>query len=100
MADVCLVPSLYDDLSLTVLESVAHATPIVATANTGFPDVEKVGIQVPPKDPESIAEAVITLLSDDELYAKKRQSAEPVIKEYYWPNIGERFMTIYNELMD
>lgn len=100
MADVCLVPSLYDDLSLTVLESVAHATPIVATANTGFPDVEKVGIQVPPKDPKSIAEAVITLLSDDELYAKKRQSAESVIKKYYWPNIGEKFMTIYNELVD
>jgi glycosyltransferase involved in cell wall biosynthesis len=40
------------------------------------------------------------LLSDDELYAKKRQSAEHVIKEYFWSNIGEKFMTIYNELVD
>lgn len=100
MADVCLVPSLCDDMSLVVLESVAHATPIVATSNTGFPDVEEVGIKVPPKDSEAIADAVIALLSEEERYMKKRESAREVIRRYFLPDIAEKFKTLYEKLVN
>jgi len=100
IADISLIPSLSDDMSLSVLESVAHATPIVATENTGFPDVEKIGIKVPPKDSEAIADAVITLLSDKELYKEKRDCAKEVIQKYYLPNIAESFKTLYNRFVN
>lgn len=100
MADICLFPSLCDDMSLAVLESVAHATPIVATSNTGFPDVEDVGIKIPPKDSEAIADAVITLLSEEELYMKKRENARKVIRKYYWPNIAGKFKTLYEKFVN
>jgi glycosyltransferase involved in cell wall biosynthesis len=98
VADVCLVPSLADDMSLSVLESVAHATPVVATSNTGFPDVEDVGIQVPPKDSDAIADAVIALLSDEELYMKKRANAQRVIQKYNLSIVAEKFKTLYERL--
>lgn len=100
MADICLIPSLCDDMSLTILESVAHATPIVATSNTGFPDVGEVGIEVPPNDSEAVTDAVITLLSDEELYMKKRMNAKKVIPKYYLPNIAEKFCSLYEKLVD
>jgi glycosyltransferase involved in cell wall biosynthesis len=99
MADVCLIPSLSDDMSLSVLDSVAHATPIVATFNTGFPDVEDVGIRVPPKDSEAIADAVIALLSEKKLYTRKRTNARKVVQKYYLSRVAERFKLLYEKLI-
>ena len=95
LADVCCLPSLFDDMSMSILESVANGLPIVATRNTGFPEIEKVGIEIPPKNPEAISEGIITLLSDPELLRKKSENAKKVIKNYYWDKIAERFTKLY-----
>jgi len=99
MADVVAVPSLCDDMSLSLLDAVAMATPVVATENSGFPQVDDVGIRVPPKDSEAFAEAVIRLLSDDDLYAKKMENAKKVIRGYLWPEIGKKYREIYSKAL-
>lgn len=95
MADVVVVPSLCDDLSLSALDAVAMSTPLVATENTGFTRVDEVGIRVPPKDPGAIASAVMRLLSDDKAYMEKREGAKRVIKDYLWTEIGRKYMDAY-----
>ncbi len=95
MADVCCLPSLCEDMSTSILESVANGLPIVATPNTGFPEIDKVGIAVPPKDSEAIADAIIALLSDHELWRRKSERARKVIRKYYWERIAKEFVKVY-----
>lgn len=80
---------------MSILESVANGLPIVATPNTGFPEIDKVGIAVPPKDSEAIADAIIALLSDHELWRRKSERARKVIRRYYWERIAKEFVKVY-----
>lgn len=98
MAEVVLVPSLADDSSLSALEAAAMTTPLVATRNCGFMGLGEAGLEVPPKDPDSIAEAVMSLFSDDELYMRKRRGAAGILHQYYWPLIAKRVVEAYKRV--
>ncbi|HVO12192.1 MAG TPA: glycosyltransferase [Vicinamibacteria bacterium] len=63
--DVVVVPSHTEGLSNALLEAMAMARPVVATAVGGNPDVveaDRSGRLVPPRNPERLAEAVLRLL--------------------------------------
>lgn len=68
--DVFLVASDFEGLPLAVLEAMAAARPVVATAVGGVPQVleavgeARFGVLVPPGDPAAQAEAVSGLLAD------------------------------------
>lgn len=98
MADVCCIPSLYDDMNISLLEALTYGLPVVATPNTGFSEISKVGIEVPPKNSEAIAKAIISLLSDEKLWIKKSREAKKVIKNYYWTEIAKKFLKTYKRL--
>lgn len=98
-ADVVVVPSLCDDLSLSLLDAVATSTPVVATENTGLPSIDQVGIKVPPKDARAIAEAVVELLSDKDLYQAKREMSGRVIANHIWEDLGARYLRLYSTLI-
>jgi glycosyltransferase involved in cell wall biosynthesis len=65
--DVVVHPALRDPFPLALLESMALARPIVASAVGGIPEMlvdRESGRLVPPDDPAALAAAVIELLSD------------------------------------
>jgi glycosyltransferase involved in cell wall biosynthesis len=67
VADVTVLPSLYEGLPLAAIESLAVERPVVATAVDGTPEVVldgKTGLTVPPGDPAGLAAAVCRLLRD------------------------------------
>ncbi len=99
-ADVCCIPKIYGNMSNAILEAVAQGLPIVTTRHSGFPEIEKVGIQIPPKDPNAIAEAIITLLSDLKLWRKKSENSQKVIKNYHWNTIAKKFVDVYTRLLE
>jgi glycosyltransferase involved in cell wall biosynthesis len=68
-ADVYVHAARADTFPTTVLEALACGTPVIATAVGGIPEqvVEgQMGFLVPPGDAQSLATAVLQLLSDDE----------------------------------
>lgn len=70
VADICILPSLSEGMSNAVLEYMAFAKPVVATAVGGNMDnvVDgKTGYLVLPKDSLSLAEAIKKLCADSEL---------------------------------
>jgi glycosyltransferase involved in cell wall biosynthesis len=69
-ADVFVLPSLFESLGISLLEAQAMAKPVVGTRVGGLPEAMaegKSGILVEPKKPKALAEAVVTLLRDQNL---------------------------------
>src|SRR5690606_33553846 len=76
-ADLCVVPSTWGEaFGLAALEPAARGIAVVATRVGGIPEVVAdgvTGILVPPADPESLADAMADLLTDE---ARRRTMGE------------------------
>ena len=67
--NVFVLPSVTEGLPFALLEAMAAAKPVVATAVGGVPELimdGQTGLLVPPRDPQALAEAIISLLRDPE----------------------------------
>lgn len=85
VADLFVLPSLYEGLPLSVMEAAAAGCTIVATAVDGTPELladGRDGLLVPPGDPEALAQALLRLIADAGLrkalgeHARQRARAE------------------------
>ncbi|HTV01487.1 MAG TPA: glycosyltransferase [Luteitalea sp.] len=68
-ADIFVMSSVLEGLGTSLLDAMACARPIVATDTGGIPEVvvhDETGLLVPPRDADSLADALITLLRDEE----------------------------------
>jgi L-malate glycosyltransferase len=71
--DIFVMSSVTEGLGTSLLDAMACGKPIVATTAGGIPEVVEHGVSgflVPPRDPERLAQALVTLLKD----AEKRQA--------------------------
>ena len=76
-ARALVVPSIYEGMPLVVLEAMAAALPVVASAVSGIPEVVvdgDTGWLVPPEDPAALAAALAAAL-DDPAEAVRRGAA-------------------------
>jgi glycosyltransferase involved in cell wall biosynthesis len=68
--DLFVLPSLKEGMSNSLLEAMAAAKPVVATAVGGNPEVVidgETGFLVPPRDPQALANAILRVLGDRKL---------------------------------
>lgn len=68
-ADIFVMSSVMEGLGTSLLDAMACARPIVATATGGIPEVvvhDETGLLVPPRDADSLADALVTLLKDED----------------------------------
>jgi glycosyltransferase involved in cell wall biosynthesis len=95
-------PSLTEGMPLTVLEAMACALPVVATAVGGTPEVVEdgvTGILVRPRDVGGLAHALNRLLGDADLRTRLgRNGRELVEKTYTWERVVERNLEVYGEV--
>ena len=101
MADISVLPSFYEGLPLSAIESLAAGRPMVATAVDGTPEVvihEKTGLTVPPGDPTAMAEAICRLLRDPG-WAKQLAEVgrEYVISEFSLDRFARKTQEFYLE---
>lgn len=68
-ADICLVPSLYENAPYTVLEAMATGKPVIGSAAGGTPEYVQDGLTgtvVPAANAQALAQAIIELVIDTE----------------------------------
>ncbi|MBC8488273.1 MAG: GT4 family glycosyltransferase PelF [Bacteroidetes bacterium] len=79
ICDLFVLPSLWEGFGLSIVEAMAAGKTVVATNVDAIPEVVsdgETGILVPPKDPNALANAIITLLEDPEKMRKMGQSGK------------------------
>jgi glycosyltransferase involved in cell wall biosynthesis len=103
LADLSVLTSLSEGLSITILESMWHGVPVVVTDVGGNLEIVKqgrTGVLVPPGDPTRFAEAVVRLLRDPALRSRFGQRARQVIREEFGlERVVERYGRIYEEVI-
>jgi len=104
LADLSVLPSFYEGLPLSAIESLAMECPIVATAVDGTPEVvlnEKTGLTVPPGDPKSLASAICQMLRDP-AWAKQmaRAGRQHVLNEFSIETLVKKTQQLYLHAWD
>ncbi len=75
--DIFVMSSVTEGLGTSLLDAMACGKPIVATTAGGIPEVVvdgETGFLVPPRDPEAMARAIVTLLKDAPLRLRMGQA--------------------------
>lgn len=86
LIDVYCLPSLWEGLSIGLLEAMATGCAIIATPTDGTQEVikhEQNGMIVPFNSPADISKTIIRLLSDDTLRNKCQINASRLIEEHF-----------------
>lgn len=100
-SDVTVVPSLSENLSYTIMESLSCGTPVVAFDIGGNGDLikhETNGYLAKEKNCRDLAEGIVWCLSQD-VNSLSRASRNTIL-DYYTPQIiGQYYLDLYNKLV-
>ncbi|XP_058181780.1 probable sucrose-phosphate synthase 1 isoform X2 [Rhododendron vialii] len=93
---VFINPAFIEPFGLTLIEAAAYGLPIVATKNGGPVDILRVldnGLLIDPHDEKSIADALLKLVADKQLWAKCRQNGLKNIHLFSWPEHCKTYLS-------
>lgn len=89
-------------LSNSLLEAMASGLVIIATDVGETRNIirdGKNGVLVPPSDPETLASAILSLLSDENLRHDLSRNALETVKDYDLETVGPKYVRLYKEVM-
>ncbi len=102
--DVCVVPSIQENLSNAAVESMACGTPCVAFDQGGMSDIIdhiRTGYLAHPYDPADLAAGLVWVLENNDrrrdLSLRARQKAE---QTFTIETASKRYMELYREILD
>lgn len=101
-AEVFVVPSLYENLPIRILEAMSSETAVVATNICAIPEAithDENGILIPPRNSKAISENVINLLQDKDYREKlARNARKTVLRKFSWDKIGRETEKVYETI--
>ncbi len=101
-SSIFVLPSRWEGFGLVLLEAISVGVPVVATKVGGIPEViedGKDGILVEPENPEELSNAILRLLSDDNLRSLISLNAYKKVKEEYSiEKYSKILLSLYKEL--
>ena len=101
IADLCVVPSIYEPFGLVALEAMASGCPCIVADTGGLREVvpnEDVGLRFRSRDPRSLAEMMERMLTDDELRERLVAEASDHVRRFDWADVARQTARIYDEL--
>ncbi len=102
LSDVFVLPSLSEAFGIVLLEAMASGTPVVGTNVGGIPEIiDGCGFLVPPRNPRKLAEAVNSILNNQNLGKKLGRLGRKRVEEVYdWRVIVKKTERRYIQVLD
>ena len=102
IADLCLVPSIYEPFGLVALEAMASGCPCIVADTGGLREVVpgggRVGLRVRPKDSEALGRMAEQILSDDALRDRLVAEAREHVLRFDWADVASQTAAVYRDL--
>jgi glycogen(starch) synthase len=102
IADLCVVPSIYEPFGLVALEAMASGCPCIVADTGGLreivPEDERVGLRFNGGDAEHLAVMVERLLTDDVLRERLVAQASEHVLSFDWADVARQTSALYAEL--
>jgi glycosyltransferase involved in cell wall biosynthesis len=100
-ANLFVYPSLYEGFGLPPIEAMACGTPVITSNVSSIPEiVGDAAIQINPTDTLQLAEAILTVLNNEELHAKLVQKGLNHSKNYNWRQNSTQILEIYESVIN
>ncbi len=100
IADLCVVPSIYEPFGLVALEAMASGCPCIVADTGGLREVvpigERVGLRFNGGDPEHLGVMIERLLLDEQLRDRLVTEASEHVLRFDWEDIAQRTHAIYD----
>jgi glycogen synthase len=102
IADLTVVPSIYEPFGLVALEAMASGCPCLVADTGGLREVvphEEVGLRFRSRDPKSLASVAVRVLADDELGRRLVNEAYEHLRSFDWADVAEQTAAVYGQLL-
>ncbi|MGI8460169.1 MAG: glycosyltransferase family 4 protein [Solirubrobacterales bacterium] len=102
IADLTIVPSIYEPFGLVALEAMASGCLCIAADTGGLREVvphDEAGLRFPARDPEAMVEVAERVLADDELGRRLVTDAHAHVRRFDWDAVAERTAAVYADLV-
>ena len=101
-ADIFVLPSSFgESFGIVLLEAMASGTPVIGTKVGGVEEIlgnGRYGVLVSPSDPSELANAMVSLMGDENRRrVLERRALKRVRKEYDWRVVARKVMDAYEE---
>jgi glycogen(starch) synthase len=104
IADLCVVPSIYEPFGLVALEAMASGCPCIVADTGGLREVvpvgERVGLRFNGGDAVHLGVMIERLLVDEQLRERLVTEASEHVLRFDWDDIAHRTRGIYGELRE
>jgi glycogen synthase len=102
IADLCVVPSIYEPFGLVALEAMASGCPCIVADTGGLREVvppgDRVGLRFNGGDATHLGVMIERLLVDDELRDRLVAEASEHVLSFDWSDVAQRTRGVYREL--
>ncbi len=103
IADLCVVPSIYEPFGLVALEAMASGCPCIVADTGGLREVvpsgDRVGLRFNGGDAEHLGVMIERLLVDRELRERLVAEASEHVLSFDWSDVAQRTRGIYRQLV-
>lgn len=101
-ATAVVMPSDYESFGMVALEAMSTGTPVIASQVGGLQFLvrdQETGFHIPAREPISLADCIIQLLTDFEMTARMGASASRTAQAYDWSEIATRLLRVFEEVI-
>jgi glycogen(starch) synthase len=102
IADVCVVPSIYEPFGLVALEAMASGCPCIVADTGGLREVvpdDGAGLRFRARDPEALADVAVRVLCDAELGRRLVAEGLDHIRSFDWADVAADTAALYGDLV-
>ena len=101
IADLCVVPSIYEPFGLVALEAMASGCPCIVADTGGLREVvpdNDAGLRFRSRDPRALARMMQRVLTDDALRDRLVAEASVHVLRFDWADVAEQTAAVYAAL--